>query len=352
MPPSTAQWGRDIAPSLRHFHMVNIGRLEGTNFIRFVTGVVFAITPASYMGGFFVFGFMGYLGVIFFWLAFKRAMPNLPDLKYLQLLMLLPSMAFWPSAIGKDSWMVLGVGMASFGVANIVTNRSILGWSMYILGVYAVLMVRPPVGITLIVGLLLAELLRARGSQGAGRALLSVFLIVVMGGVVATAAKGFLGISNFSKASIDQELGSVADRTGEGRSEFHPVQVNSPVQFPLGVFTVMFRPMPYEAHSPQELASSFENLALLGVFVFSARRLWDSLRRARRRPYLLYCIGVISTFVVEYSTFSNFAIIARERTQVTSLLLVFLMMPREDPVDVDAPTVRPQGVVPSSPNPA
>ncbi len=157
-----------------------------------------------------------------------------------------------------------------------------------------------------------------------------MFLIVVMGGVVATAAKGFLGISNFSKASIDQELGSVADRTGEGRSEFHPVQVNSPVQFPLGVFTVMFRPMPYEAHSPQELRSLFENLAvLLGVFVFSAGGSGTPTCRARRRPYLLYCIGVISTFVVEYSTFSNFAIIARERTQVTSLLLVFLMMPRE-----------------------
>ncbi len=74
-----AQWGRDIAPSLRHFHMVNIGRLEGTAFIRFVTGVVFVIMPWwSYMGGFFVFGFMGYLGVIFFWLVFKRECPTCP----------------------------------------------------------------------------------------------------------------------------------------------------------------------------------------------------------------------------------------------------------------------------------
>ena len=75
-----------------------------------------------------------------------------------------------------------------------------------------------------------------------------------------------------------------------------------------------------------------------------ARRLWAALRKARQRPYLLYCIGVITTFVVEYSTFSNFAIIARERTQITALLLVFLFMPREGPVDVAAPTVRPQGV--------
>jgi hypothetical protein len=345
-----AQWGRNIAPGLRHFHLIDIGKLEGTNFIRLVTGVVFAITPASTMVGFLVFGFMSYIGVVFFWLAFRRAMPNVPDLRYLQILMLLPSMAFWPSAIGKDSWMVMGVGLASFGVANILTNRSLVGWSTFFVGIYAVLAVRPPVGITLMAGLLIAEMFRSRGSQSAGRAMLSVVLLVVIGGLVLTSAKGFLGISNWSKASVDQELGSVANRTGEGRSEFHPTQVNSPVQFPLGVFTVLFRPMPYETHSPQELASSFENLALLGVLAFSAPRLWRAIRRARRRPYLLYCLGVLSTFVVEYSTFSNFAIIARERTQVTALLLVFLFMPAEDPVDISAPGVRPQSVSAPPPN--
>jgi hypothetical protein len=338
-----AQWGRKIAPGLRHFHLIDIGKLQGTNYIRVVTGVVFAITPASMMGGSLVFGFFSYIGMLMFWLAFRRAMPNLPNLGYLQLLMLMPSIAYWPSAIGKDTWMVLGVGVASYGVANILTNRSLLGWGLFSLGMYAVLMVRPPVGITLMFGLLIAEVFRSRGSQTAGRAALSIFLIVFVGGLVLSTSKGFLGISDWSKASVDQELGSVANRTGQGRSEFRPTQVNSPVQFPLGVFTVMFRPMPYETHSPQELASSFENVALLGVLVYSARRLWSAVRQARQRPYLLYCIGVISLFVVEYSTFSNFAIIARERTQVAALLLVFLFMAREGPVDVDAPAVRPQG---------
>ena len=60
------------------------------------------------MGGYLVFAFMSYIGMVFFWLAFKRALPELPDLRYLQVLMLLPSLAFWPASIGKDSWMVMG----------------------------------------------------------------------------------------------------------------------------------------------------------------------------------------------------------------------------------------------------
>ena len=129
-------------------------------------------------------------------------------------------------------------------------------------------------------------------------------------------------------------------RTSEGRSEFSPTPVNSPVQFPLGAFTVLFRPMPYEVHSPQEFLSAIENVALLGVIVYSLPRLGASLRRARKRPYLLYCLGTIIAFVVEYSSFSNFALIARERTQVTALLLVFICLPRDELVEVAKPQVR------------
>jgi hypothetical protein len=333
-------WGRQIAPGLRHFEVIDIGRLTGTGFIRLLTGIVFAITPASPMVGFIVFGFFGYIGMILFWRAFKRAFPGVDDLKYLQVLMLLPSLAFWPSSIGKEAWMVLGVGLASYGVASILANRTIIGWATFTAGMYAVLWVRPHVGIAMLVGLAAAELFRSRGSQGATRAGLSIVLLFFVGGVVMSSAAAFLGIGNWSKASVDQELTSVSDRTSEGRSEFTPTPVNSPVQFPQGAFTVLFRPMPYETHSPQEFASAIENVALLGVIGFSLPRLAASFRRARARPFLIYCVGTLITFVVMYSSFSNFALIARQRTQVSALLLVFLCMPREQPVKIDPPKVR------------
>jgi hypothetical protein len=334
------KWGRQIAPGLRHFHVMDIGRLQGTNFVRLLTGIVFAVTPASPMGGYFVFGFMSFIGMILFWRAFKTAMPDLSDRTYVQVLMLMPSLAFWPSSIGKDAWLVLGVGLASYGVANILTNRTLIGWGTFVAGIYAVLAVRPHVGIAIVAGLVLAELLRARGSQGAGRALVSIVLLVVVGGLVMSSAAAFLGLSNWSKASVDQELEGVSNRTGEGRSEFTPTQVNSPVQFPMGAFTVLFRPMPYETHSPQEFATAIEDVVLLGALVLCSGRLVKSVSRSRRRPYLLYCIGTLTVFVIEYSTFSNFALIARQRTQVTALLLVLLCMPKTDPVEVDAATVR------------
>jgi hypothetical protein len=342
------KWGHDIAPGLRHFHLPDIGRLQGTNFVRLLTGIVFAVTPASAMGGYLVFGFMSFLGMLLFWRAFKIALPNFSDRVYLQVLMLMPSLAFWPSAIGKDAWLVLGVGMASYGVANILANRTLVGWLTFVAGIYAVLAVRPHVGIAVVAGLVVAELLRARGSQGAGRAALSILLLVVVGGIVMSSAAAFLGLSNWSKASVDQELAGVSNRTSEGRSEFSPTQVNSPAQFPIAAFTVLFRPMPYETHSPQELATAIEDVVLLGAAVVCAPRIVNSIRHSRRRPYLLYCLGTLTVFVIEYSTFSNFALIARQRTQVAALLLVLLCIPKSAPVEVGPPLVgasrRSQGV--------
>jgi hypothetical protein len=335
-----AQYGRIIAPGLRHFHLINTGRLEGTNFIRLVTGVVFAITPASFMSGYFVFGFMAYIGSIFFWRAFKKAFPRADDLRYLQVLMFLPSLAFWPSAIGKDAWMMLGVAIASYGVACILTNATFAGWVSFLVGIYMVLAVRPQVGLALFVGLFLAELLRARGSQGAARAGASAILMIVFGGIILSTTAAFLGISSFNKATVSQELNSVGNQTSQGGSQFSPTPVNNPLEFPQGAFTVLFRPMPYEVRSPQELLSAFENVALLGVIVFSLPSVWAVLRRARKQPYILYCLGTLIGFVVEYSTFSNFAIIARERTQITALMLVFICLPRQELVEVVKTHVR------------
>jgi hypothetical protein len=333
-------WGERIAPGLRHFEMLDIGRIRGTNFIRLLTGIIFAVTPGGPMVGFFAYGFLSFVGMLFFWRAFKRAMPDIPDYRYLQVLMLLPSLVYWPSSIGKDAWMVLGMGVASYGVANILTNRTVVGWAAFLAGVYAVLYVRPHVGIALVGGLLVAELLRSRGSQNAGRAALSLGLLFVIGGTVMSTAAAFLGIENWSKANVESELQDTGDRTSEGRSEFTATPVNSPAQFPQGAFTVLFRPMPYETHSPQEFASSIENVVLLGALGVGVRRLLTSLRKSRRRPYLLFCLAAIVIFVVEYSSFSNFALIARQRTTVTALLLVFLCFPRQDPTEVEIPRRR------------
>jgi hypothetical protein len=347
-----AFWGRQIAAGLRSFEMVDIGRWSGTNFVRYLTGIVFAITPGTTFTGYVVFGFFAYLGMILFWRAYRMAVSEEHDLKYLQVVMVLPSLAFWPSSLGKDAWMVLGVGAASYGVACVLVNRTLVGWVGIIAGSAAISAVRPHVGVPIFVGLLLAELFRRRGSQGVMRAGFSMIFIAVVGLAVLQSAAGFLGVENLSQASITQELDSVASRTAEGRAQFTPTPVKSPVHFPPAAFAVMYRPMPIEARSPQEFASALENVTMIVLTFLALKKIGRGIANPRMRPYVLFCIGVLITFVVEYSSFSNFALIARQRTQVTALFLALLLLPKAPEVEVDEPRVRDPGRSQSTPDPA
>jgi len=124
------------------------------------------------------------------------------------------------------------------------------------------------------------------------------------------------------------------------------VPVHSPVQFPLAVVTVLFRPLPFEAHNPQSLLVSIEDVVLLSVLVVGRKRWLRAFRLSRSRPFVLYCVGAISTFVIAYSSFSNFGLIARQRAQITPLLLVLLLFPKADeeaPEDEPSPPPKQRG---------
>lgn len=339
--------GKQIARGLRHGELVSQGgHWAGTNFVRLLTGIVYTVGPMSKLAGFMVFGWFSYLGALLFWRAYRKAISDRNDLRYLQWIVLLPTMAYWPSALGKDAWMVLCLGLAAYGVACILTTRPLLGWIAFSGGIAGVSEVRPHLGLSVVAGLVLAMLLRKWPTKGRFAALIAVGLVVIAGMVVVGQASHFLGVGVFSQKGVQKELNDVQGRTGEGGSEFHPVPVHSPVQFPLAVVTVLFRPLPFEAHNPQSLLVSIEDVVLLSVLVVGRKRWLRAFRLSRSRPFVLYCVGAISTFVIAYSSFSNFGLIARQRAQITPLLLVLLLFPKADeeaPEDEPSPPPKQRG---------
>ena len=91
------QW-RAFSPSFN----VGPGKIAGTNYLRIVTGIVYTITPMSRVSGFMVFGFLSFIGSLFYWRGFRIAFPTGEVHKYALLVLLFPSLVFWPSTIGKD----------------------------------------------------------------------------------------------------------------------------------------------------------------------------------------------------------------------------------------------------------
>ena len=122
-------------------------------------------------------------------------------------------------------------------------------------------------------------------------------------------------------------LVQVQDRTSKGGSDFEPSVVDNPVRFPMAAVTVMFRPFLFEAHNTDARIAALESTVLMALFLLRWRWVWAALRSWRRQPYVVFCLAYAALFVIAFSSFSNFGLLARERVQLLPILLVFLAIP-------------------------
>jgi hypothetical protein len=135
---------------------------------------------------------------------------------------------------------------------------------------------------------------------------------------------------------VQDVLTETQARTSDDGSEFDAVAARSPFDIPGAAFSVLFRPLPYEARNLQTLVTSLEGAVLLILFVRNWRRL-ANIVPGRRNPYLAF-VGTYSLlFVVAFSNFGNFGLLARQRVQLFPFVLVLLMVARPDRKSSPAP---------------
>ncbi len=310
----------------------DLGRpVVGTGFIRILTGILYAVTGPSLLGAFFVFSFIGYWGLYCFYRAFCLAVPEGDRHRYALLVLLLPSLLFWPSSLGKEAWMSLGLGLAALGSARLLTHRR-HAFPVIALGLAASGAVRPHVSAMLALALAVAYLVR-RVPDGASitaplRKLTGIVVLGIIVVVAAGQARTVLGVDTFDRDAVEAALTVTSQRTSRGGSvienrdtAFHPAE------FPAALVGVLFRPFPWEAKNPLSLIASLEGLTVLGLFVAGWRRMVGGLRSILRTPYVVLCCAYTVLFVYGFSSFSNFGILTRQRVQVLPFVLVLVCLP-------------------------
>ena len=318
----------------------DIGRdLIGTGFVRVATGVLYTFTGQSVFVAYAVFSWLGFWGLYFLYRAFRVALPDCDARRYAMCVLLLPSMMFWPSGLGKEAWMTFGIGLAAYGAALLLSGdrRWILPLA---LGMTATSMVRPHITAALFAGLAAAYVIgrSARPSTEVTplARLVAIGCLLAASFVVVHEAADFLGVEEVTVSNVDSAIDDTTEQTATGDSSFRPEKVDSPADFPMAALSVLFRPFLFEARNAQMLVAATESTLLFALFVMAAPRMRGLQSRLRRQPYLLMCIFYSVLFVYAFSNFSNFGILTRERVQVLPFVLVFLALPRPT-------TIRPGG---------
>ena len=338
-------WGVRLADGFWHGQFdTGLQDLSGTDFIRFLTGLVYTVIGPSRMGGFLLFSWLGFLGLYLFYRAFVIAVPEGRRRTYAVLVFFLPSLVYWPSSIGKEAWMMLALGLAAFGAAKMLTGAIRSGAVPLGVGLWFAWLVRPHVAGLVAIALAGGFLMKKSSSQA--RLLAPVGKAVAFTGLVAIALVLVMQTDRFLKNAgfkpqqgITAVLTGVQERTQQGGSSFAPSVFESPARAPVAAVTVLFRPLIVDAHNVQALISGIEGTFLFLFALVRYRWILAALGSIRRQPYVAFAIGYTALFVVAFSSVANFGLLARERTQLLPFFLVLLTIPPPNVRDAE-PVVR------------
>lgn len=305
-----------------------------TRAIGYIAGIVYSVIGPSLMGGFLVFSWFAFLGLLFFFQAFRMAFPNAPPLVPAALLFLLPSMLYWPSSLGKDSVMVGCLGAITWGLTCLfMGRRRIIGVATLLAGAWLVATVRPHLLMVVLVGLAGGLLARSASNQrtraAVGSRVILLLLLVPLVVFGMSRMDRFFGTTGEDRGdAITATLEKTDQQTSVGNSSFETRPVRNPLQLPLAAVNVFYRPFLFEASGPS-LVSALEGTVLLGLTVWSGRWLWRIGPAVHRSQFAAFCAGYVLAFVFAFSNIGNAGILARQRVQLFPFVILMAMAARE-----------------------
>jgi hypothetical protein len=303
---------------------------DETRVVGYVTGVVYLVVGTSKVGGYMAFSWLCWLGLVWFFRAFRIAYPNAPPILPAALLFLLPSMLYWPSSIGKDALMVCALGLLSLGFARLLTpSRAGLGLLYLLPSAALILQVRPHLLMVALVGGAVSLVARNATRTKAATAAASRILILVALVPLLVLGMGrmddlFGSSADDSGFSVTNALERTTEQTSQGGSAFETQAVTNPLDLPVAVVSVLYRPFPFEVNSAPVLISSLEGTLLLVLTLAAGRWIWRIGPATLRHPFTAFCAGYSLAFVFAFSNVGNAGILARQRVQLFPLVVLLV----------------------------
>ena len=273
---------------------------------------------STFLDQFLLNNVIGYVGLLCVFLALQRATAHATrKWKILfGLVPFMPGLSYWSCAIGKDSFAMLGIGVAL--LASLSLKGGMRRHLAILLGAAIVFVVRPHIAAVIIGAYGTSMLVQARRRPaerilalvlGAAAAPVALWVLQKYVGIAANSA----GLMDFIEArQLHARGGSYIDLTG-----------HSP---PYIIFTYLFRPLFFDAPNMMGMAASVENVAILGVVltcIIAGLRRVGSRELAQVVFTFSFIYFAVGTPLLAFAT-SNLGLAVRQKSMVLPALYVSL----------------------------
>jgi len=251
-------------------------------------------------------------------------------------LFVFPSVVFWSSGIGKESFAVAGLlGLSALALKMYSGER--IKWWEYILSLFFIWLIWSLKYYYLAVWLPIAVAVVLVHRVFKPKAELTFFFVLLLLLLLATGLvhpnfiwKHFIDVIvvNYQQLLLSSDPGDaihyykLGEETSRAMSLFYII-----INAPWALFSALFRPFLWEVNSAMQLAASIENVVLFGLLVGC----WPGYRHlVQKNPYRLLAIGLLTYSVIllvflGLST-PNFGTLSRYRVGCLPFLLIILLM--------------------------
>lgn len=298
--------------------------VDGVFSYRFGTGAVVTFTSVlvqglglGFIGCFLFYNILGAIGLVAFDGALKHATQY--KSKFLKrlatIIIFLPSVSFWSSAIGKDAISFLAMGLALWAALQL--NRRV--WLM-VFAISLMLIVRPHMAGMMIIALAMSVMFDKKSSP-LKRILLGI--VAIAGATIMVPfALDYAGVSDAS--SSEGLIDYVEQRQSYNMEGGGGVDIAN-MSLPMQLFTYMFRPLIFEARSITALAAAIDNLILLYLFVLGCYALIKKKRQKFTENRKFMWVYLMLAWIVLAMTTANLGIAIRQKWMFAPMLIFLLI---------------------------
>tara|TARA_R110002020_G_scaffold29239_1_gene92367 strand:+ start:34247 stop:35431 length:1185 start_codon:yes stop_codon:yes gene_type:complete len=305
--------------AIAYFMKASTGRVEwnfGTAGVDYFTALLVRGFDVSLLGTFLIFNIFGSVGLLAIDGSLKVATRDAKPyvIKLATLIVFLPSLSFWSSAIGKDSLSFMATGLALWAALDLGRRGLLMGAAIVVM-----LMVRPHMAGIMVMGLALAILFDPNvsvlkrlvyGLCAIGVASILVPFALQYAGVGDTVSVGALNEYIDKRQTYNMEGGTGVDI--------------SSMSLPMQLFTYMFRPTFLEVNSIFSLAAALDNAILLYLFVVGGWALFKSRVRTSGNRVFMWAYVLIAWVILAMVT-ANLGIALRQKWMFAPMLIFLLI---------------------------
>jgi hypothetical protein len=260
----------------------------GTLFVVHMTQTLRGLIGGSYLDYFLIFQAFGFWGLVFLMRTIEEIYVELglPQPRIAYLVLFLPGLHFWSSAIGKDAFLFLGASLALWSTMRL-RSRLI----PFAIAVLVMTLFRPHIALVATIALAVAAFFDPKA-----RGYVKVFLFVI-----AMGAAGIVAGSVQSSFSVDvtsaESLGEFFSRQSETTQKISGTTAVTGASYPVRLLSLLFRPMFLDAQGAFGLIASLENVFIIIVLATLFRN-FGQLMRMIRQVFFIRFAAVFAVILI------------------------------------------------------